>query len=193
MPGSSPGMTSVRARQIRISNSTFRHCQRQRSNPFRRVKKEWIASSLSLLAMTANTLPHSRGAFRPSFAINFPPSFRGRRECRAPGAPAAARVVVVNTRVSHHEYTGITRHSPRSGFNSLFRDLPGDLALLPPSPLRSLLLKNLTSASRRQDHTTSPVRYRAIRQRRNLRPPHPVPNVRDDRETPPCGTGWTRV
>jgi hypothetical protein len=38
----------------------------------------------------------------------------------------------------------------------LFRALPGDRALLPPSPLRSLLLKNLTPASRRQDHTTSP-------------------------------------
>jgi hypothetical protein len=28
-----------------------------------------------------------------------------------PVAPTAARVLVVSTRVSHHEYTGITRHS----------------------------------------------------------------------------------
>jgi hypothetical protein len=34
--------------------------------------------------------------------------------------------------------------------------LPGDRAFLSPSPLRSLLLKSLTPASRRQDHTTSP-------------------------------------
>jgi hypothetical protein len=94
------------------------------------------------------------------------PLFRGRRECRAPGAPAAARVVVVNTRVSHHGHTGNARHSPRNGFNSLFRALPGDRAFLSPSPLRSLLLKNLTPASRRQDHTTSPSASRAIRQRR---------------------------
>jgi hypothetical protein len=39
------------------------------------------------------------------------------------GAPAAARVVVVSTRVSHHEYAGNTRHSPRNGFNGLLRAL----------------------------------------------------------------------
>jgi hypothetical protein len=35
-------------------------------------------------------------------------------------APAAARGVVVNTRVSHHGHTGITRHSPRNGFTAYF-------------------------------------------------------------------------
>jgi hypothetical protein len=40
---------------------------------------------------------------------------------------------VVNTRVSHHGHTGITRHSPRNGFNGFLRALPGDRALLPPS------------------------------------------------------------
>jgi hypothetical protein len=49
-------------------------------------------------------------------------------------APAAARVVVVNTRVSHHEFTGNIRLSPRNGFNGFLRALPGDRALLPPSP-----------------------------------------------------------
>ena len=61
-----------------------------------------------------------------------------------------------STRVSHHEFTGNIRLSPRNGFNGLFRALPGDRALLPPSPLRSLLLKSLTPASGCQDHTTSP-------------------------------------
>jgi hypothetical protein len=42
----------------------------------------------------ADTASRSRGALHPSFAINIPPSeIRGRRECRAPDAPAAARVV----------------------------------------------------------------------------------------------------
>ena len=50
----------------------------------------------------------------------------------------------------------IIRPSPRNGFNGFLRALPGDRALLPPSPLRSLLLKNLTPASGRQDHPTSP-------------------------------------
>jgi hypothetical protein len=61
---------------------------------------------------------------------------------------------VVNTRVSHHRFTGNIRLSPRNGFNGLFRALPGDRALLPPSPAdRSA---NLTPASGCQDHTTSP-------------------------------------
>src|SRR3954470_8440242 len=38
----------------------------------------------------------------------------------------------------------------------LLRALLGDRAFLPPSSLRSLLPKNLTPASGRQDHTTSP-------------------------------------
>src|SRR6266852_5477370 len=66
---------------------------------------------------------------------------------------------------------------------------------------------NLTPASGRQDHTTSP--YAATSLVRSLliahksfnppcnpvarktlpRPPHPMPNVRDDRETPLCGPG----
>jgi hypothetical protein len=52
------------------------------------------------------------------------------------GAPAAARVG--NTRVSHHEYAGNTRHSPRNGFNGFLRALPGDRACLPPSPAELL-------------------------------------------------------
>jgi hypothetical protein len=65
----------------------------------------------------------------------------------------------------------------------LLRALPGDRALLPPSPLRSLLLKNLTPASRRQDHTTSPSASGAL-VRSTLRV-HRIPSrVRDDREPP---------
>jgi hypothetical protein len=56
----------------------------------------------------------------PEFCNSHLALFRGRRECRAPGAPAAARVVVVNTRVSHHGHTGNARHSPRNGFTTYF-------------------------------------------------------------------------
>src|SRR5580704_9415918 len=45
---------------------------------------------------------------------------------------------------------------PHAMVYGLLRDLPGARALWPPSPLRSLLLKNLTPASRCQDHTASP-------------------------------------
>src|SRR5882762_7643510 len=60
---------------------------------------------------------------------------RGRGECRMPVAPAAscALVVVERTRV-----TTSTPESPgipaRNGFNGFLRALPGDRALLPPSP-----------------------------------------------------------
>ena len=99
---------------------------------------------------------------RASFTLNgVPTEIRGRSatprgEQGMPGAdaPAAARVLVVSTRVSHHGHTGITRHSPRNGFNGFLRALLGDRAFLPPSP--ALLSANLTPASGRQDHTTSP-------------------------------------
>src|ERR1700722_7840311 len=41
---------------------------------------------------------------------------------------------VVNTRVSHHRFTGFIRLSPRNGFYGFPRALPGDRALLSPSP-----------------------------------------------------------
>ena len=59
--------------------------------------------------------------------------------------------------------TGIIRPSLRNGFNGFLRALLGDRALLPPSLPRSLLLENLTPASGRQDHTTSPSASRRIR------------------------------
>jgi hypothetical protein len=58
------------------------------------------------------------------------------------------------------------------------------IGLLSPSPPRSLLLKNLTPASRRQDHTTSPSASAPFVFARRSRPSHPAPNVRDDRDTP---------
>ncbi len=79
-----------------------------------------IVSDLNFKEL-ATTAPRSRGAFRPSCARNLPPSpIRGRRECRAPDAPAAACAVVESTRVSHHGHTGNTRHSPRNGFTAYF-------------------------------------------------------------------------
>ena len=88
---------------------------------------------------------------------------------------------------SHHRFTGMTRLSPRNGFNGLLRALPGDRALLPPSLAKNPA--NLTPASGRQDHTTSPSTSTRSRQQRRLHPPHPAPNVRDDRETPLGGDG----
>jgi hypothetical protein len=52
------------------------------------------------------------------FAYSFRPLVQRAQGMPGAGAPAAARVVVVSTRVSHHEYAGNTRHSPRNGFNA---------------------------------------------------------------------------
>jgi hypothetical protein len=93
---------------------------------------------------------------------------------------------VVNTRVSHHGHTGNTRHSPRNGFNGFLRTLPGDRACLSPSPADHSA--NLTPASGRQDHTTSPSASSAFVL--SAISVHRIPpRVRDDREPPLCGTG----
>jgi hypothetical protein len=71
------------------------------------------------------------------------------------------------------------------GFNGFLRALLGDRALLSPSPARcASIVANLTSASRCQDHTTSPSKICALVCRTKPRPSHPAPNVRDDRDTP---------
>src|SRR5882724_943462 len=91
---------------------------------------------------------------------------RGRGECRMPNAPAVSCALVV---IERTRATTSTPESPgipaRNGFNGFLRALPGDRALLPPSPSGYVLSKpgwadlnsaNLTPASGRQDHTTSP-------------------------------------
>src|SRR6266850_211087 len=147
----------------------------------------------------------------PEPLMNLSPN-RGRGECRVPNAPAAscAMILVERTRVttSTPESPGI---SARNGFNGFLRALPGDRALLPPSPCGLKVLsspvepneppQDLTPASRRQDHTTSPsassavVLHAANRSRRAIRPAlashaqrcrvHRISSrVRDDRDTP---------
>ena len=75
-----------------------------------------------------------------------------------------------------------TRPSLRNGFTAYIALSPVT-GLLPPSPLRSLLLKNLTPASGCQDHTTSPYASGAFVLRAIC--VHRIsPHVRDDREPP---------
>src|SRR5713226_7773632 len=86
---------------------------------------------------------------------------------------------------SHHRSTGITRHSRTQWFYGLLRALPGDQALLSPSP--ALLLADLTPASGRQNHTTSPSAA-AHFVKRTARVHRIPPRVRDVR-TPLCWDG----
>jgi hypothetical protein len=82
--------------------------------------------------------PHARRGRKAQFRIPATPNARviikqcpsieGAGNAGAPIAPAALRVKVVNTQVSHHGHAGSIRHSPRNGFNGLFHALPGDRA-----------------------------------------------------------------
>jgi hypothetical protein len=122
--------------------------------------------------------PSARG-----LPINSALSYRGRRECRAPDAPAAACAKIESkkhTRQSGH--TGITRHSLRNGFNGFLRALPGDRAFLPPSPVKIAFHELDASVGASGPHDFS-VRFRTVRYRRFH--VHRIPSrVRDDREPP---------
>jgi hypothetical protein len=126
--------------------------------------KEWIASSLPLLAMTSGYTSTISPRKSREFCHEDPAQ-------QTEGAGNAGRTMrpqpcVQNNKAhkrSHHGHTGITRHSPRNGFNGFLRTLPGDRAFLPPSPRRNCVPQNLTPASGRQDHTTSPSASGALR------------------------------
>jgi hypothetical protein len=99
----------------------------------------------------------------PELLMNFAP-----QKQRARGKPDAGRTrslvcKIKNTRVNHHRYAGAIRPSPRDGFNGFFRALSGDRAFLPPSPRNAKHCRELTPASRHQDHTTSPSAFSAVR------------------------------
>jgi len=73
---------------------------------------------------------------------------RGRGECRVPNAPAASCALgsfSMHTSI-HSGGTGYIRHSPRNGFNSLLRALPGDRAILPPSLSRNCVPRKLSAS-----------------------------------------------
>src|SRR5882672_7190449 len=143
----------------------------------------------------------------------------GNAGCPLHPRPRVHLVVVERTRV-----TTSTPESPdvpaRNGFNGFLRALPGDRALLPPSPTDMFLSKpgradlnsaNLTPASGRQDHTTSP--YAATSLVRSLliahksfnspchpiarktlpRPPHPIPTFVTIMIRPSSRDGMARV
>jgi hypothetical protein len=103
-------------------------------------------------------------------------------------APVAACAVKKHRRQQPRVHRN-SRHSLRNGFNGFLRALPGDHAWLPPSSARRVsVFANLAPASERQDHTTSPSAQtplvaQALRPG-DVRPSHPAPNVRDDREPP---------
>jgi hypothetical protein len=106
-------------------------------------------------------------------------------------APMAPRTKE-STRVSHHRLgrsTGIPCATVLTAYGAL-SPVIGFLATVI-SCDASASSRNLMPASRHQDHTLSPSAFCIARQPMRKRPPHPAPNVRDDREAPSlegCGT-----
>src|SRR2546429_2564759 len=112
---------------------------------------------------------------------------------RAQGKPGAdcTRGLVCQThsnrRTRAYRFSRNSPAFPTQWLYGLLRALPGERAFLPPSPLRSLLLKSLTPASRRQDHTTSPyaLAHSSALARLNKSVHRiPRPTCRDDHDTP---------
>ena len=104
-----------------------------------------------------------------------------------PGVRCARSRVCRGSGVAHtrSQVTPETSGIPRAMVYGLFRTLPGDRAFL--SPSLADIAANLTPASRRQDHTTSPSAS-ALFVKSAARVHRIPPRVRDDRE-PPLGLG----
>src|SRR5579859_96585 len=98
-------------------------------------------------------------------------------------APAASYAKVKSIRVSHHGFTGNTRHSLRNGFTASFvlSLVTGFLATIPGHDAEHRHQVN-TSIGVPGPHDFA-VRLSRARLAHNRRPPHPALHVRDDRET----------
>jgi hypothetical protein len=134
-----------------------------------------------LAARVARVLRKSSAQQR---AWRYPKGGAGNAGCPLHPQPRARSVV--STRVSHHGRTGTPGIPARDGFNGFLRALPGDRALLSPSPPRSLLLKNLTptmEAPGPHDFAVRKLARSSVGQLTSIASP---PYVRDDRETPLC-------
>jgi hypothetical protein len=89
---------------------------------------------------------------------------------------------------SHHRFTGNTRPSLRNGFNGFLRALPGDRALLLPSPAESTSAGLTPSVGVSGPHDFA-VRFNIVRPRAICAPNAAAstafhPNVRDDGQRP---------
>jgi hypothetical protein len=115
-----------------------------------------------LAARRARALSHSSPSHEAEGA--------GKAGCRLhPWAPCNKKSTGVGPQVNRSN-AGF----PCAVVYGLLRALPGDRALLPPSPLRSSFPRSLTPASGRQDHTTSPSAMSGVRRSPSSRPPHPT-------------------
>ena len=142
--------------------------------------------SMSRLRQFANTVPLPRRAFRASFSEKS-------RPLQSEGAGNAGRPMRPQPRVqcvgsahecSHHGHTGKTPGIPRAMVLTVSFVLSPVIGLV--CHRRWQIIANLTPASRRQDHTTSPsaaAPFVCVSQAEDPitpmlpRPPHPAPRL----------------
>src|SRR2546429_6442491 len=101
-------------------------------------------------------------------------------------------------RTRAYRFSGGSPTSPAQWLYGLLRALPGGAGLLSPSPLRSLLLKSLAPASRRQDHTTSPYASAFSSGAKNTpdakaSTASPAQRIVTIAKRPSCGPGWLEL
>jgi hypothetical protein len=120
----------------------------------------FVASLLAMTLLQLPTRPRDLAARCARVLLKNPALFMQ----RAQGMPGARRARSLacrkNTRVSHHGHAGNTRHSPRNGFNGYFALSPVTGLFCHRRP--QIESANLTPASGRQDHTTSPSARRTL-------------------------------
>jgi len=125
----------------------------------------------------------SRGAYAPGWCFRDRP-----RNSRAQGMPDAGRTRSLACKEKctcarkQPQGSQINRHSLRDGLRLIARS-PRRPGLIASVALRSVS-QDLIPASGNQDHTPLPSACNITRQLMRPRPPHPAPNVRDDREAP---------
>ena len=137
-----------------------RHCERSEAIHAATRKSGLLRFARNDAAPISRIRPPSRDAM-PELCRTIRP------KQRAWGMPGARRTRSLVRKIKKHTSI-VTTGSPRSpdipardGFNGFLRALPGDRAGLPPSSADTSA--NLTPASGRQDHTTSPSAIGTIR------------------------------
>jgi hypothetical protein len=121
-----------------VSVSSSRHTPRMRGIQYATASRfhHWRLWNTGSPAFAGDDSPGRDSAISRTDAPEFcleTPALSNQRAQGMPGARCARSRVcsVESTRVSHHGHTGITRHSPRNGFNGFLRALPSDRACLP--------------------------------------------------------------
>ena len=101
-------------------------------------------------------------SFHPSFEHQVPRKAEGAGNARCLTTPIASHAEWESIRVRHHRFARQSGIPCAIGFNGLSRALPGDRLSCHHSRRDAKHHRQLTPASRRRDHTTSPSACRAF-------------------------------